>query len=550
MAVSIDAAGTYKVTRVDSADTATNWATVKHEGSGGTPALLASVGTIDLVAEGADARAARTNKQRVEIEFSHAAGYDFSSDSSGTGATAIPNGNIYIWAAFLAAGSALLKANGGLQIVLGDGTGKSCWNVAGSDTYSGGLIKWAASTIIAESENIGGAATLGDIVDLGFITDVGGTTTRFDNFVVDAIDIGDGLTFQGTTTTDRLFEESAVVDAATAIGILSDKAGKKFAQGSLEFSGTAQTSDAESLTFTNTLGGAYTYNLDITGAVTFVNTLVDTESGVDFDFDSSTATAFTMNGGSITGYKTLTTKVGQTVDGIVLAAGGTASIANTVSNSTVNECGKVTITGSLDSCTINKSTATEATSAATTTRVNGCTFTKYTAASHAFELTGAATTYTWNSTTTGYDVGSTGTGVEVTGGSITGNETIHITATTGTFIISVADGATIPSVSSAGAAVNVVAGQKDFVFTISPLPSPDYEWRLYTVSAIGSLAGSVELDGVENETTATQTYTHEYTSQAVAVQIISNDYVEEIRYETLTAADKTITINLDIDTND
>ena len=458
MAVTINTGGTYSVTRVDSADSATGWATVKHEGAGGTPALLASVGTIDLVAEGTDARAARTNKQRVEIEFSHAAGYDFTSDSSGTGATAIPSGNVYIWAAFLAAGSALTKANGGLQIVLGDGSGKSCWNVAGSDTYSGGLVKWAASTTIAESENIGGAATLGDIVDIGFITDVAGTTTRFDNFVVDAIDVGDGLTFQGTTTTDKLFSESATVDAATAIGVLSEIEEIFFSQGSLEFSGTAQTSIGETLVFSDTLGGVYTYDFAVTGTQTFTNSSVSAAGAVDYDFDSSTATAFTMNGGGFTNYKTLTTGAGQTIDGIVLAAGGTASIANTISNSTANQCGKFTVTGSLDSCTINQSTATEAASAATTAKADGCTFIKDTGTSHAFELTGTANTYTWNSTATGYDAGSVGAGVEVTGGSITGDETIHITAASGNFVIQVASGATVPSVSTAGATVEVQSG--------------------------------------------------------------------------------------------
>ena len=76
---------------------------------------------------------------------------------------------------------------------------------------------------------------------------------------------------------------------------------------------------------------------------------------------------------------------------------------------------------------------------------------------HAVELTGAAGTYTWNNTLSGYDTGSSGTNVGVEGGSITGDEAIHVTATTGTITINVSAGATVPSVSSAGAQVDVSA---------------------------------------------------------------------------------------------
>ncbi len=85
---------------------------------------------------------------------------------------------------------------------------------------------------------------------------------------------------------------------------------------------------------------------------------------------------------------------------------------------------------------------------------------------NAVELTGAAATYSWDNTLSGYDAGVTGNGVEVTGGLVTGNEAIHITATTGTFNISVADGASVPSVSSAGAIVNVTANQITIQVTV------------------------------------------------------------------------------------
>jgi hypothetical protein len=438
MAVTINTAGTYSVTRVDTADSATNWAATTLEGSGGGASLLASVGTIDLVAEGTDARASRTNKQRVLIAYTHAAGYDFTTGSSGTGATAVPDGNAYVWAAFLAAGSAFTKASGGLQIMLGDGTNRSFWNVAGSDTYSGGFQK-------TESENDGATATLGDITEIGFVTDVGGTTTRFDNMVVDAMEVGDGLTFQGTTASDAMFSESQVVDATTAIGVLSDSNGIIFSQGSVEFSGTAMTSIGETMVFTDTLGGAYTYQFDVSGTVTMTNSIVNSSGAVDFNFDTSGATAFTMTGGSLGGFNTLTTASGQTMSGIVFQSGGASTVANTISDSSFNLCGLITLTGALDGCTINESTATSAVTTADLDKITGTTFVSD-GTGHAVTITTAGT-YDWDANQdSGY------------GAIATANATVYNNSG-GSVTINVINGGSTPTyLNGAGASTTIVAG--------------------------------------------------------------------------------------------
>jgi hypothetical protein len=445
MAVTINTGGTYSVTRVDTADSATNWAATTLEGSGGGAGLLASVGTIDLVAEGTDARASRTNKQRVLLAFTNSAGYDFTSGSSGTGATAVPNGNAYIWAAFLAAGSAFLKANGGLQIMLGDGTNRSFWNVAGSDTYSGGFKKWAVNTGVTESENDGATATLGDITEIGFVTDVGGTTTRFDNFVVDAMEVGDGLTFQGTTASDAMFSESQVVDGATAIGVLSNSNGIIFSQGSVEFSGTAMTSIGETMVFTDTLGGAYTYQFDVSGTVTMTNSIVNSSGAVDFNFDTSGATAFTMTGGSLGGFNTLTTAAAQTMSGIVFQSGGVSTVANTISDSSFNLCGLITLTGAFDGCTINESTATSAVTTADLDKITSTTFVSD-GTGHAVTITTAGT-YDWDANKeSGY--GATGTT----------NATVYNNSG-GSVTINVINGGSTPTyLNGAAASTTIVAG--------------------------------------------------------------------------------------------
>lgn len=221
----------------------------------------------------------------------------------------------------------------------------------------------------------------------------------------------------------------------------------------------------------------------------------------------------------------------------------------TVDGLTWRGCNQITTNGaSLSNILIDKSTSAISVEVATLADIVSGTFNSD-GSNHAVQLTGAAATYTWNGVTTGYDAGSSGNGVQVTGGSITGNETIHITATTGTFTINVSDGATTPSVSSAGAIVNVVAGQKTFEFTVNPAIT-GYEWRIYVDSGVTGELGTTALAGEETASLSTQSYSYSYTVDTdIVVQIISNGYEELIYYDTLTAADKSVTLNLTLEEN-
>ena len=548
MAITINAGGTYKAVRVDNADTLTGWGAFKIEGSGGAASAFLSVGSVDLVRQGVNAVASITNKTRVQLYFTFATGYDFTSGGSGTGATKVPNGNAYIWAAFLAAGQAFTKANGGLQISLGDGTNTSYWNVAGSDTYSGGFKKWAVNTGIAPSENSGANADIGDITQIGFVTDVGGTTTRFDNFVVDAMEVGDGLSFNGTTAGNALFSEAVSQDLITAIGVLRLEEGIIFSQGSVEFSGTAMTSSGETLVFTDTLGGAYTYSFDVTGTVTLTNSSVSASGLVDYNFNTASATAFTMTGGGLTNFASLVTGTGQTLSGVVFSSGGTSAIANDVTGSTFNQCGLITLTGSLDACSVYNSTSASSVITSSLANLVGNDFISD-GSNHAVELTSiGGGSMTWDSTTASYDAGATGSPITPTS---TGNEDLYVNAASGTITINVAAGATVPSVRSAGAIVNVVAGLSTLSFTVAP-SIINYEYRVYTVTALGSLAGAVELQGEELATADNQSYSYTYAAGVkFAIQILpkDNDYEESLTYYTSSPVDQSVIINLKTDIN-
>lgn len=88
--------------------------------------------------------------------------------------------------------------------------------------------------------------------------------------------------------------------------------------------------------------------------------------------------------------------------------------------------------------------------------ITGCPFTSA-GTGHAIELTSLGDgTLNWDNTLSGYDAGSPGSPVTPTN---TGDEAIWVNVGSGTVTISVSSTATVPSIRSAGATVNVVSGQ-------------------------------------------------------------------------------------------
>ena len=130
-----------------------------------------------------------------------------------------------------------------------------------------------------------------------------------------------------------------------------------------------------------------------------------------------------------------------------------------------------------------------------------------------------------------------------------GTNDIETTHTSGEVVINITGGGTVPTVTKTGAGTYSVNVTANFDFTLNPSIT-GYEWRIYTVTAEGSMVGASEIDGEETATLDNQSITHSYTNQPIAVQIIDDNYVESITYYTLTTADLSITINLVIDDND
>ena len=147
---------------------------------------------------------------------------------------------------------------------------------------------------------------------------------------IDAMYYGPGHAVSGTTTGDLLFEEAAAVDELTAnkYGVMWNYNGIIYSQGDIDLTGTALTSDSETLVFVDTLNGYDTYNLDVSGTVTFNATAIIAAGTIDFNLDASGATAFTMTGGSVSGAALIDFADGQTVDNVVFNNIAASTIAN------------------------------------------------------------------------------------------------------------------------------------------------------------------------------------------------------------------------------
>jgi len=295
------------------------------------------------------------------------------------------------------------------------------------------------------------------------------------NTWIDAMYHGVGHTISSTTVGDKLFTEATAIDEAEAnrYGVLSNVSGIIYSQGDLTLSGTALTSNGETLVFKdNTIqtgastwvnNGFSRYNLDITGTITFVNTnilaqpTVDGTTNVDFDVDGTSATAFSMSGGSITQANALTLVNGQTFSGVVLTDINTSSIANDPIGCTWNLCGLITMQtgGSLENCTLNKPSGAIGVDSDDLDVFDNCTFISD-GTGHAVDMNISATdTQGWNCTDSGYTAASSG------------NETIKVTISSPNILtINVASGATSPSVYVVGTGtVSVVSGQVTMTVT-------------------------------------------------------------------------------------
>lgn len=299
---------------------------------------------------------------------------------------------------------------------------------------------------------------------------------------VDAMYYGVGHTVSGTSVSDTAFAEAAAVDELTAnkYGVMWNYNDIIYSQGDITLSGTL-TSNGETLVFIDTPNGYSTYNLDITGTVNFVNTSIIAAGTIDYNFDATGATSFSMTGGSIVGALLVDLIDGQTLDGVVITGAATSTIANDPYGCTWNQSGLITVgtAGSLNSCTLNEGTASVAVDIATLDRLIENHFISD-GTGHAVDLGTITATQAmdWDNTTSGY-ASSDGS---------TGNETILVSVDSGqTLTINVASTGTLPTIKNDGTGtVSVVTGQITVAVTVlndlTGLPIADARVQIYDTS--------------------------------------------------------------------
>lgn len=395
-----------------------------------------------------------------------------------------------------------------VQVYLSDGTNTDFVTYFTTNSqYGGGWADLIVDTALFTTVNLASITQVGIRVN---------TTTKPRNVpanvFLDNWRYFNGIEIFSTTTEAVSFQDAAVLDAASVYGAIKDVDGVLFCPAEILI-GTTGTQNSnfissnETIVFPDRLVANALYKLKTqqgTGATNVnISGLVCKTvggSGAELDFSSS-LTSLSVTSSSFIDMGTITitpTVTSPTFEGNSFTNSGTTALSIPSANCNWTTCAGVTLSGSgaLSGGQISNTTGTSAVFTPTLSSVTGVTFVDSDNSAHAIELTGAAGSYTWNNTlTTGhYVAGSTGSGVQITGGSITGNEALYIPATTGTFNITVAGG-TIPSVATGGAIVNVTANQK--TLTISNLKQ-NTEVRLYSYTDINNPATYTEIAGIEN----------------------------------------------------
>ena len=390
---------------------------VKYAGSGGTPSAAAADGSI----EGTTALTVRVNKQGVALLVALPSALNFSTTESGQ--------LIYVWGNFLAASLLNSQAANGFGICLSSGapstSNYSLFTYYGSDNYAGG---WVRMILDPTKTRSGGAGTLNtsNITHIGVFADVGGTTARFDNLILDACDVGNGLIVTGTSTlglfNELITNESAqrygviraLNDSSTSIEIagtvtlgdttaaastITDEDSKIFAAEPLYYQGGVV--DAVPVTFAgiNVVGGSGTNSLSLGQPVSTTGgrngiSIVGNDSynfGIDFsDGNVETGNWYGCSFENLSGTLSFDAAAhnfkGNSISGCAGFSFVTGSEA--VDCAFVNS-GLITLNGTagLTSCVVTESSATAAVITNDLANVSSCSFTKGTNTSHAVELT-------------------------------------------------------------------------------------------------------------------------------------------------------------------
>lgn len=371
---------------------------------------------------------------------------------------------VFAWITHLTPNSLATQALGGIQILIGQSTSVyRSYYVSGSDKIKDGA-PWLCAVI--------GDSNLADFVS-GTVTSetyVGGianlpTTgpTKGAPFAIDAIRVGRAFTI---TNGDLANGYATFVGAAAwndditrKYGQFQGISGGYQMQGLMSFGSSGTTVD-----FRDSNRSILLLDANKTWATFSGFEVRNASSRVDWSNVNVTAL-----GTLAKGYFTVVEDATVNLDTCVFTDFGPCNFKSNsvISLTTFRRSEVISTTGAtFTSCTFDKSFSGTSASTATTalTEFNDCRFISN-GNSHAVKLNSiGAGSMNWGNTLSGYVAGTSASPVTPTS---TGNEAIYVNVSAGTLTINVLTGADIPSIRSAGATVNVVAGQVTTNITVT-----------------------------------------------------------------------------------
>jgi hypothetical protein len=424
-----------------------------------------------------------------------------------------------------------LASSNQIQVLISDGTNTAYWTIQNPGDYAGG---WSQAVIYTGNTPTSGTKPTGNSTRVGMrFTTATKPRNVPANAWFDAWYYGDGYTVTGGTSGDEIdWAHIAALDKTQAYGVTSLIDGVYFLAGEITIGAGATTTyfkeEAQICVFKDlpVLSTLYQLIYEGSGCNVDLSGGVITVAGTTFKFtlDASEANlnAFTITGKQISKAFNITFQSGQTVnnsvfDGLTgqIDTGGATFENNTISNGTSSVGTLLFPADSGD--------------------VSGLSFINCD--------NGVEYGSTSDSTSPVFD--------DLTFDDVSGNYDVNNTSGA-SVTISLNNGSNANSYNPAGDTVTFAGTSRNFKFTVNPSIT-GYEWRLYTVTALGSMVGATEIDGEEDATADNQTYTYTYSAnQNVALQIISQpdeDYEESITYYVLADGDQDINIILVKDNN-
>lgn len=413
---------------------------------------------------------------------------------SSPAARTIPtDGGFFMWFKWFAPNSLSTKTQGGVRLLVGNSAANyRGWYVDGNDTYEyGGWVNYVVDpTQTALATQVQGSPnTTYQTVGIGVNCPVS-TPSKGNSYTIDILRYGrgeviitDGDLANGYATFNGL---SLINDNPTTgrWGLFQDLGGSYLWKGLMSL-GTSGTS----VDFRDANVAFVVDNTEMVSTAFNRIEIVNTASNVEWASVSISSLSTRSRGNfEVVDSATVEFTSCTFTDMGTFIFNGVTNL-NTITSSTFRRCDSVTTnSGTLTDCLITNSIVTGAVGAVVTDNLADivtCDFIRG-ASGHAVELTSlGGGTMAWNSIATGYAAGSAGTTTTANG-----NETIYVNVSTGSLTVTAAQGATVPSIRTAGATITVVVAPVVLRITVTDTSGVPIENARVQISATET-AGTV-----------------------------------------------------------